>query len=256
MKIRSLCALGKMRPYFIDRHMVTLSHQTLSGPVGSDPLLHNAEAIYDFIQRNIWLHQNCLVGLYNSDNQLVQPGEVFMNGSRSSLMRCLLRWEALRIVPIWIDGFDNLPEYERSIRAVQLDRLDQARQKLHSVGGWYQSDQKHYELARAVKRTGYWALENLPPLGDLEWPTGKVFGLTNPNLSADAVETGYLEGIFSMIEGKESFHGTGGSIAANELFGVALMTPDRGHEFLVDLHIQILANRADATYASRPRAIA
>lgn len=98
MKIRSLCALGKMRAYSADRQMVTLSPKAFSIPDGVDPLEHEPEAIHDFIQRNRWLHANCIVGLHNSHNQLLEPGEVAASGTRSSLMRCLLRWEALRIL--------------------------------------------------------------------------------------------------------------------------------------------------------------
>lgn len=105
-------------------------------------------------------------------------------------------------------------------------------------------------------RTGHWALENLPPLDGLAWPTGEIFDLKNPSLSAEAVETGYLEGIFSMIERKGRFHGECGSIPADELFGIALMSPKSGYELLVRLHIQIEANRAEAAYARRQRAIA
>lgn len=256
MKIRSLCALGKMRAYSADRQMVTLSPKAFSIPAGADPLEHEPEAIHDFIQRNRWLHANCIVGLHNSHNQMLEPGEVVMSGTRSSLMRCLLRWEALRIIPVWVDGFDSLPDDEHATRAKQLECLDQARHQLLSVDSWYQTDQEHYEIARAVMRTGYWALENLPPLDGLEWPTGEIFDLKNPSLSAEAVETGYLEGIFSMIERKGRFHGECGSIPADELFGIALMSPKSGYELLVKLHIQIEANRAEAAYARRQRAIA
>ena len=86
MKIRSLCALGKMRAYSADRQMVTLSPKAFSIPAGVDPLEHEPEAIHDFIQRNRWLHANCIVGLHNSHNQLLEPGEVVMSGTRSSLM--------------------------------------------------------------------------------------------------------------------------------------------------------------------------
>ncbi|MBH3553369.1 hypothetical protein I5L70_33200 [Pseudomonas aeruginosa] len=59
-----------------------------------------------------------------------------------------------------------------------------------------------------------------------------------------------------MIERKGRFHGECGSIPADELFGIALMSPKSGYELLVRLHIQIEANRAEAAYARRQRAIA
>jgi len=256
MKIRSLCALGKMRAYFADRLMVTLSPKAFSIPAGIDPLEHELEAIHDFIQRNRWLHENCIVGLHNSHNQLLEPGEVIMSCTPTTLMRCLLRWEALRILPVWVDGFDSLSDDARATRAKQLEFLDRTRNQLLSVDSWYQNDQEHYEIARAVMRTGHWALENLPQLDGLEWPTGDIFDLKNPSLPAEAVETGYLEGIFSMIERKGRFHGKGGSIPADELFGIALMSPKSGYELLVKMHTQIKANRAHAAYARWQRAIA
>ncbi|MFW4982358.1 hypothetical protein ACOAOB_25085 [Pseudomonas aeruginosa] len=256
MKIRSLCALAKMRAYSADPQMVTLSPKALDIPSGADPLECQSEAIHDFIQRNRWLHENCIIGLHGSDNQLLEPGEVLMSGTRSSLMRCLLRWEALRIFPVWVDDFDRLPESERATRARQLECLDRARHQCLLVDSWYQNDQELYENARAVIRTGHWALENLPPLDGLEWPAGDIFDLKNPSLSAEYVETGYLEGIFSMIERKDRFYGAGGSIPADELFGIALMSPKSGYELLVKLHIQIETNRAEAAYPRRQRAIA
>jgi len=256
MKIRSLYALGKMKLYAADRQLVTLSPKALCIPAGVDPLEHEPEAIHDFIQRNRWLYAHCMVGLHTGDNQLLEPGAVVMSGTRSGLVRCLLRWEALRILPEWIDGFDSLPDGERIARSKQIETLDQARHQILSIDSWHQNDQKHYQIARAVLRTGHWALENLPPLDGLEWPVGGDFGLKNPGLSAEAVETGYLEGIFSMIEHKTSFHGACGSIPADELFGIALMSPNSGYELLVKLHLKIEAKRAQAAYARRQRAIA
>ncbi|MGG4660506.1 hypothetical protein ACLPJF_21515 [Pseudomonas vlassakiae] len=256
MKIRSLCALGKMRAYTTDHEFAILSPKAFSIPAGVDPLEHEAEALHAFIQRNRWRHPNCIVGLHNSHNQLLAPGEIVMSGTRSSLIRYLLRWEALRIIPVWVDGFSSLSVYERDARSKQLEQLESARRRLVATDSWYQNDEDQYELACMVMRTGHWALENLPPLDGLRWPTGETLGLSNPSMSAEAVEDGFLEGIFSMIERGARFHGEAGSIPANKLFGIELMSPRSGYELLVKLHIQIETNRAEAAHARRHRAIA
>lgn len=257
MKVPSLNALGNIRPHIgPDRQVVSFSPKALSIPAGADPLLEQPLPVHDFIMKNRWLHSNCLVGRHGCDNQLLESGAVAMSSSRSLLMRHLFRWEALRIQPVWVDHFDTLPEEQRTVRSKKLAKLDQARLQLRSINSWYQNDQDQYEIARAAVRTGCWELINLPPLGELEWPSGACFNLRNPGMRAESVETAYLEGIFAMLERKAEFKGPEFSVPADELFGVDLMTNESGYELLAKLHIRIEASRADAAYARWQRAIA
>lgn len=257
MQIHSLRTIAKLANRNVDRTLfAVLPPKALNLPVGGNPLDHAPEALHDFMQKHRWRHGYALIGLRGNANQLLESGEVVMSGSPAALMRYLLRWEALRVIPVWVDGFDALPAEEQTERARQIAHLDEAREQLMLLNSWYQYDEDHYQAARAVMRTGHWEMANLPELEGFEWPSGKAFGLTNPGQLAGAVEEGYLEGVFGMIESGESFEGSAGSIGADVLFGVAAMSPRGGYQLLASLYIQIEANRAETAFARYHRASA
>ncbi|WP_137887575.1 hypothetical protein [Pseudomonas sp. 2FE] len=256
MQICSLTTLAKLRADQADCQFAVLSPKSLNLQPGDDPFTAAPAQILDFIEKNRWRHSYCMIGLPDAPNEMIEPGTVVMCSSRPGLMHYLLRWHALRVAPVWIDSFDTLPMSEQAERQADIDTLQRSRKMLKDVDGWYQTDEEMFSLAYKTLRTGYWDLVNLPPLDNLLWPSGDEFGLRNPALTQAMIEVGYVEGVFSMIERKTAFCGQDVSVPADKLFGVALMTPESGHDLMIRLHVQVESNRATSEHARRQRATA
>lgn len=214
--------MARITPIHSPMNLVALVPDQHGVPEGLTLLEHAPELVLKFIQTNRWMYPLCMVA--EQSCRLLQPGTIVLATSGAAMMAYLLRWYALKPQLAWVDTFHRMEPVQAAARLGVIRQLESCMVKPEAQI----LPHEHTAIETSIRalRTGFWDVRNMPWLGEVTWPTGEQFGLTNPGLSKELVEESYREGLYEMIDRELPFQGRGGAVPAHVLFGVRVTAPE------------------------------